>query len=66
MAQPSDRAMPIVEIPVDEYIDLREKAQMNAYLMRELEEFKGRLYEFDNRLGRMEGVLWDGKRNGRE
>lgn len=58
--------MPTVEIPVDEYMDLREKAQMNTYLMRELEEFKGRLFELDNRIGRVEGMLWDGKRNGRE
>ena len=39
-----------VTIAIDEYIDLREKAQMNGFLMNELGKMEARFQEIDRRL----------------
>lgn len=39
-----------VTITLDEYIDLREKAQMNGFLMNELGKMEARFQEIDRRL----------------
>ena len=39
-----------INIPIDEYFDLRTKAEMNAYIMNTLGQLEGRMHEFDRRL----------------
>lgn len=43
-----------VTIPVDEYFDLRTKAEMNFFLTNELGELKGRFCEVERRLWELE------------
>lgn len=43
-----------VTIPLDEYFDLRMKADANALLMKELGELYGRMYQFESRLFALE------------
>jgi len=43
-----------VTITLDEYIDLREKAQMNGFLMNELGRMEARFQEIDRRLWDLE------------
>ena len=43
-----------VTIPVDEYFDLRQKAESNMFLMTQLGEMQNRLYEIDRRLFELE------------
>ena len=51
-----------ITISVDEYFDLRCKAEMNNSLMIKLGEVEGRLYEFDRRLCEVEyKIRSDGK-----
>lgn len=39
-----------VTIPLDEYIELRRKADENFYLANQLGQMDNRMWEFDNRL----------------
>lgn len=39
-----------VTITLEEYFELRQKAEMNGFLMNELGRMEGRLNEFDRRL----------------
>ena len=48
----SDPAM--VTIHVDEYFDLRQKAEANMFLMTQLGEMQNRIYEIDRRLFELE------------
>ena len=53
-----------VTIPIEEYFDLRQKAEMNAYLLGELVRYEERFSLFDDRLFRLEDEvrrLKDGK-----
>ena len=43
-----------VTISVDEYFDLRQKAETNGMLIKELGEIQGRLYDFDRRIFELE------------
>lgn len=43
-----------VTIPIEEYFDLRQKADMNAYLLGELVKYEDRFRLFDDRLFRLE------------
>ncbi len=43
-----------VTIPIEEYFDLRQKADMNAYLLGELVKYDERFRLFDDRLFRLE------------
>ena len=54
-----------VTIPLEEYMDLRQKADMNAYLMSELGETRQRLSEFDRRLFDVEERVREIQRDGR-
>lgn len=54
-----------VTIPLDEYFDLRQKAEMNSFLMAELGQMRERLYEMDNRLSRCECAIKEGANNGK-
>lgn len=50
-----------VTIPLDEYIDLRRKADENLYLATELGGFKDRLWNLESRLFDLERKVQDGK-----
>ena len=50
-----------VTIPLDEYIDLRRKADENLYLATQLGAFEQRLWNFENRLMHLERGIEDGK-----
>lgn len=53
-----------VTIPLDEYFDLRQKAEMNAFLMGQLNNIEQRFRQYDDLLFRLEGEvrrLKDGK-----
>ena len=43
-----------VTIPVEEYFDLRQKANMNAYLLGELKRYEERFCRYDEKLFRLE------------
>ena len=47
----------VVTIPLDEYFDLRNRAEMNGMLMVQLGEFHGRLGDFDRRILELESKL---------
>lgn len=51
----------MVTIPLDEYIDLRRKADENLYLASELGAFRDRLYTLENRMCDLEMRIRDGK-----
>lgn len=42
-----------VTIPIDEYFDLRQKADMNAFLMGQLQDIEKRFIQYDNELFRL-------------
>lgn len=44
-----------VTIPVDEYFELRQKAVMNEFLLKELGELRGRIEEMSNKYWNLEG-----------
>ena len=53
-----------VTISVDEYFDLRQKAEMNTYLLGELTKYEERFRLFDDKLFRLEDEvrrMQDGK-----
>lgn len=53
-----------VTIPIDEYFDLRQKADMNAFLMGQLQDVEKRFFQYDNELFRLNDEirrLKDGK-----
>ena len=43
-----------VTIPVEEYFDLRQKAEMNAFLMGQIQDTEKRFIQYDNMLFRLE------------
>lgn len=49
-----DNAANVVTISVDEYFDLRQKAEMNVQLMIRFEQLEARLGEFERRLWEVE------------
>lgn len=48
------REVPTVTISVDEYFDLRQKAEMNGFLMERIGRFEGRIGDIDRRLYELE------------
>lgn len=48
------REVPTVTISVDEYFDLRQKAEMNGFLMERMGYFDGQLRDMDRRLHELE------------
>jgi hypothetical protein len=53
-----------VTIPIDEYFDLRQKAEMNAFLMGQLREIEHRFHKYEDELFRLDDEirrLKDGK-----
>lgn len=49
-----ERKIPTVTIPVDEYFDLRQKAEMNGFFMECMGNFEGKLMDLDRRLYELE------------
>lgn len=49
-----------VSIPIDEYFDLRKKAEMNLWLTNELSEIKARHFDLDRRVYELEQKLKGG------
>lgn len=47
----------VVTIPLDEYFDLRNRAEMNGMLMVQLGEMHGKLGDFDRRIYELECKL---------
>lgn len=47
-------AVPTVTISVDEYFDLRQKAEMNGFLMERMGRLDGQLMDMDRRLYELE------------
>ena len=43
-----------ITISIDEYFDLREKAQMNMYLMERLGQMDGRIHDLNRRVIELE------------
>lgn len=54
----------MVTIPLDEYIELRRKADENLYLATELGAFKDRLWNLEGKLHDLEMKLQNGERGG--
>ena len=44
----------MVEIPLDEYFDLRQKAEMNGFLIGKLEEYHERFFALEVRVSQLE------------
>ena len=53
-----------INISIDEYFDLRTKANMNDLLMGDLGRLEGRFYDFERRLFDLEQKLKEGVNNG--
>ena len=51
----------MVTIPLEEYMDLRRKAEENLYLATQLGQFEQRLNNFDEKLWKLERRIEDGK-----
>ena len=43
-----------INIPIDEYFDLRTRAEMNGILMERLGQFEGRFFDLDRRIYEIE------------
>ena len=46
-----------VTIPIDEYFDLRQRAEINAMMIKELGAFDGIFRDIDRRLHELESVV---------
>lgn len=55
-----------VTISVDEYFELRQKAEMNMTVLREIASFESRLNEFGNKLFEFDNRLHDLQREARK
>lgn len=56
----SENEVRTINIPIDEYFDLRTKAEMNVILMERLGQFEGRLLDYDRRIYELECKLKGG------
>jgi len=48
-----------VTISIEEYFDLRQKAEMNMTVIREIAGFEGRLQELSNKIFELDNKLYD-------
>lgn len=62
MAQENGAMIPTVTITVDEYLDLRQKAEMNCFLMTQLGEMREKIFNIENKMFALDGMLEGGKR----
>lgn len=49
-----------INIPIDEYFELRTKADMNGMLLERLGQLDGRMWDFDRRIFELEQKLKGG------
>lgn len=49
-----------INIPIDEYFDLRTRAEMNGILMERLGEIEGRFFDLDRRIFELEQKMKGG------
>lgn len=49
-----------VNIPIDEYFDLRTRAEMNGMLMERLGQIEGRFFDLDRRIFELEQKMKGG------
>lgn len=52
-----------VTIPIDEYFEMRQKCEMNAYLLREFGSINARLEELQQRFEELKWNVEDWQRN---
>ena len=55
-----DNTANVVTIPLEEYFDLRTRADMNAALLAQLAQMEARMSDFDRRLWNVEGKVENG------
>ena len=55
-----------INIPIDEYFDLRTRAEMNVILIERLGQIEGRFFDFDRRLFELEQKMKEQKMKGAE
>lgn len=53
-----------ITISLDEYLDLREKAQMNMYLMERLGQMDNQIFDLNQRVIELERMKGRNERNG--
>lgn len=56
----SENGVKTINIPIDEYFDLRTRAEMNGILMERLGQFEGRFFDLDRRIYELECKLKGG------
>lgn len=56
----SENEVKTINIPIDEYFDLRTRAEMNCILMERLGQFEGRFFDLDRRIYELECKLKGG------
>lgn len=56
----SENEVKTINIPIDEYFDLRTRAEMNGILMERLGQFEGRFFDLDRRIDELERKLQGG------
>jgi hypothetical protein len=56
----SENEVKTINIPIDEYFDLRTRAEMNGILMERLGQFEGRFFDLDRRMYELECKLKGG------
>ena len=55
-----------VTIPVDEYFELRQRAEMNMTVIREIANFENRMNEFDRKLFEFDNKLYEIQREAKK
>lgn len=55
-----------VTISIEEYFELRQKAEMNMTVIREIANFEGRLTELGNKVFELDSKLYDLQREVRK
>ena len=53
----SENEVRTISIPIDEYFDLRTKADMNGMLLEKLGLLEGRIWDYDHRIFELEQRL---------
>lgn len=57
----SENEVKTINIPIDEYFELRTKAEMNGLLLNQLGQLEGRFFDLDRRIYELECKLKGGE-----
>lgn len=57
----SENEVKTINIPIDEYFELRTKAEMNGLLLNQLGQLEGRFFDLDRRIYELEHKLKGGE-----